>query len=94
MTKIRKIKPETIKAMEAKAPSGKMWPSFSIELKHLPEAKKWKPKGKFRLVLDVDMTGLHIDKGVEEDYGCASFDVTGIGILPRAKAKKRVKRYE
>ena len=89
--KIRKIKPESYKAMDAKLSRAPNYPHFNIDLKYLPESKKWKIKGKYRFVLDVNMTGLHIDKGVSGEDGRANFDVTGIGVLPRTA--KRFKRY-
>ena len=92
--KIRKIKPTSRKELKAEAPIGPRYPYFNIDLKHLSEAKKWEIKGKYRVVLDIDMTGLNIEKEVKEDTGRASFDIVGIGILPRAKPKKeKVKRY-
>lgn len=92
--KIRKIKPTSKKALEAEVSIGPRYPYFNIDLKHLHEAKKWKIKGKYRVVLDIDMTGLNIEKEIKEDTGRASFDITGIGILSRAKPKKeKIKRY-
>ena len=67
------------------------YPQFSIDLKHLPEAKKWKPGEKYRIILDVTMH----DKTVTEskdapDRGYSYFDIIGIGTGKAEKSYKQL----
>ena len=75
----------------AEMPEAPIYPRFSIETKHLPEAKGWKIEGKYRVALDITMTGLSIDKGKNREYGRVEFNVTGIEVQKRSAG--RVKRY-
>jgi len=90
---MRKIKPKTEKVLEAEAPSRKIYPSFSIELEYLPEAKKWKVGETYYIGLKMKMKGLTIDETVKNNYSRATFDITGIEILKRPK-KQLIKRYD
>ena len=86
----RKIKP-TKRSDKDVGPSGPSYPRFSIDLKHLPEAKKWEPNGKtkYLIALELNMTGLEIG----EDFNNASFEIHGIKVLPKP-VKGKVIRYK
>ena len=91
---MRKIKPKSKLSMAEKAPSGPHYPSFGIELEHLPEAKNWKVGNPYGINLEVKMSGITI----EDDYERASFDITGIETISKLAKKKvespkRVSRY-
>ena len=62
---MRKIKPKKSEGMMAtskKESSQPIWPSFRIELTHLPEAKKWEIGEEYEIGLKVKMTGLSISR--------------------------------
>jgi hypothetical protein len=81
MQKIRAIKGEKMKEspmmMESIADTVR-YPYFSIELKHLPEAKDWKIGEKYTVMLELKQTGLNINSGKHGEHGSAQFDVVGI----------------
>ena len=75
----------------AEMPESPIYPRFNIDTKHLPEAKNWEMKGKYRVALEITMIGLSIDRGKNREYGRAEFDITGIEVQKRSA--ERVKRY-
>lgn len=88
---MRKIKPEKInKSGEVSTPRKEIYPSFHIGLKHLPEAKDWDIGKKYGLILKLEMTGIHIDKGGGQDWSGADFDIVGIEVMPEKGKKKWV----
>lgn len=86
---MRAIKPEEMKGMMAEAPSKgehkKVYPHFRIDLKHLPEAKKWEVGKKYVITLELEQTGISMDEYRNE----ASFDVYGIKVHANGEKPKR-----
>lgn len=77
MKGMRKIKPEEIKGMmegPAKSEVKKVYPHVRIDLKHLPEAKKWEIGKKYLVSMELEQTGITQD----EYQNTASFDIHGI----------------
>jgi len=85
MALFRKIKPRKLTKTKMEMPSGPLYPSFGIDLKHLPEAKEWKVGSNHRIILDTTMTGLNIEKRIGEDYSRADFDIKGIKVVKQIK---------
>ena len=79
---MRKITPKKRKEM-VDGPEEPRYPKFSIDLEHLPEAEKWDIGKKYTITLELEMTGLNIEK--KENWNNASFDI--IGIEPHKKKK-------
>lgn len=81
--KMRKVEPEAfgpIAEMSEGKPR-KHFPEFHINLKHLPEAKKWEIGEKYQVVLNLQMSS--IDQRNEKDgrgEGHVGFDIIGIGV--------------
>ena len=75
---MRKIKPETMKEAKAEVPSRPLYPHFSIGMEHLPEAKNWEVGKKYRIALQMKMTGKNIEQRVGKDWSHAEFDIIGI----------------
>ena len=73
-----------------------VYPLFSIDIVELPEAKDWKIGQEYEITLRIRQTGLSVYKNEsrKEDYGSASFEITGIGIHGEAKNKRysRIKK--
>lgn len=71
-----------------------MFPHFSIDTEHLPEAKDWEVGKVYDVVLRVKQTGIsmHQHDGSKE-RGNADFDIVGIEPKGMVKNKKEVKRY-
>ena len=85
--KFRRIKVKTEKKLMEEAPLEKIWPTFRLDLEHLPEAKKWDIGKEYRLALEVELTGLNIEE--EERHSDARFNIKGVAILPVPKKSKR-----
>ena len=75
------------------------YPSFSIDIEHLPEARKWSLGKIYKIALEVKQTSLRDEK----NGGSAGFDIVGIGVMdhtgkgePMKKKKmgKVGRRYE
>ena len=93
---MRKIKPEKSQNIPSEVSKEEIYPYFSIDLKHLPEAKEWEPGETYNIGLEVKMTGINIREDEEKERGDANFNVTGIEILKKPKkkeTKKPIKRY-
>ena len=71
----------------------KVYPSFYINIEHLPEAKDWKPGKKYDVSLRLKMTGINIRKheGKNKDFGEANFEIHGVEC--HGEVKKEPKRY-
>ena len=52
-------------------------PEISISIENLPEGAKWDPGVTYRVVLDLKMTGFHIDKKSQQG-GHTDFDIVGL----------------
>ena len=70
-------------------PDRERYPHFGIDIEHLPEAKKWEIGNKYKITLEVKMTGLSINERNEGESGYADFDVRGI---EAGKIEKEYKR--
>ena len=76
--KIRKITPERFPSImheTAREKPKKVFPKFRLDLKHIPEAKKWKVGTDYGILLRVEQVGIintEFDKSVE-------FKITGTG---------------
>lgn len=92
MPGFRKIKPKKIKEIEKEMSKEESWPRFHIGLDHLPEAKKWDIGKKYRISLELEMTGLNI----ADDYSDASFDIKAIRVDSKVKdmGKKEFGDYQ
>jgi len=58
--------------------SKEWYPSFSINLKDIPQAKKWKVGGSYKLILGVDLKSIRM--GEEDKDGSVSFDIKKLGV--------------
>lgn len=89
MKGMRTIKPDEMKGMMAETPSKgeskKVYPNFRIDLKHLPEAKKWAVGKKYVVTLELEQTGINMG----EYENSASFDIHGI----KSHSSDKPKRY-
>ncbi len=65
-----------------------VYPHFGIDMEHLPEAKKWDLKKKYKISLEIEMTGKSINEREERENGYADFDITGIEVLNPKKEFK------
>ena len=82
---MRAIEPKTNSSMgldESPKKDKKYYPTFRIDLKHLPEAKKWDLDKEYTVTLKLKMVGISQAKYQND----AEFEI--IGIDPKAKAKK------
>ena len=74
---MRKIVPKTHEGLSATSPSGKEkphFPTFRIELIHLPEAKKWDVGSEYMVTLKLKQTDISISRFQND----AEFDIIGI----------------
>jgi len=62
--------------MPAKTESKPIYPSFRIELIHLPEAKKWEIGKEYKITLKLKMTGISISRYQND----SEFEIHAIGI--------------
>lgn len=71
-----------------------IYPSFFIDIKHLPEAKDWEIGETYDVTLRVRQTGLHVSRheGRKEDIGEATFEIVAINPHGPTEEKKRYKR--
>ena len=97
---MRKIKGEKVGKMgmpsEASEAGDIRFPTFYIDIKHLPEAKDWEMGKTYNVTLQLRQTGLSIRKneGKNEDMGNAEFEIIGIDPVGEVKEKKEPKaRY-
>lgn len=89
MKGMRAVKPEPMDKMMAERPSKgeakKVYPHFRIDLKHLPEAKKWEVGNKYLVTLEMEQTGI----SMSEYDNSASFDIYGIKAHSNGEKPKR-----
>ena len=87
MKGMRKIKPEEMKGVEvpSKGEHKKVYPSFRIDLKHLPQAKKWEVGKNYVLTLELEQTGISMDEYRNE----ASFEIHGLKVHSNGEKPKR-----
>ena len=87
----RKIKPRIREELE-EGPRKEIYPRFSIDLEHLPEAKNWDIGKGYIVSLKLEMTGITM----EEDYSNVSFEVKGIEAEKSVKdmSKKAFKKLQ
>jgi hypothetical protein len=92
MPGFRKIEPKKPKEIKEDMVEKENWPRFHIGLEHLPEAKKWDIGKKYRISLEVEMTGLN----VSDNYSDASFDIKAIKIESKVKnmSKKEFEKHQ
>ncbi len=92
MSTFRKIEPENPKKFDAEVPRKDIYPRFSIDLKHLPEAKKWEIKKKYGVSFELEMTGIEIG----ERYSNVSFEIKAIRVDSKVKdmSKKEFGDYQ
>lgn len=78
--------------MPDKMPS-EMYPHFSIDLEHLPEAKNWKIGKTYSIELQIKQTSMdmHKDK-MGKEMGMVGFDIVGIGV-DETKGPEKKERY-
>lgn len=69
-----------------------IYPSFRIDLEHLPEAKDWKVGSNYRVTLDLKQVGLHVGKN--EYDNSAEFEIHGIETDDNKKSGKKAPRYK
>lgn len=86
---MRKITPKKRKDFLEVGKNEVSYPKFSIDLEHLPEAKKWDIGKKYTITLELEMTGLNIEK--KERWNNASFDIKGIDAPNEKKPYKILK---
>lgn len=87
MSKIRRIKKKEMKDRIEKPSDDMYLPSLYMDMDSIPEAKEWEVGGKYRLVVDVTMSGMRQD----DHGGTVDFKVEGVGVEERKT--KKVKRY-
>lgn len=77
----------------AKSKGDIIFPTFYINIEHLPEAKDWKMGKTYEVGLRLRMTGIEIRKneGKDQDMGSANFEI--IGIAPGGESKEKTSRY-
>jgi len=79
---IRKIKPRKVGNEMTLDEPRLVFPTFHIELKHLPEARKWNIGTTYHIALEIKQTSIEVSKGRNgEERGHAGFDITGIEVL-------------
>lgn len=77
---MREIKPES--RLDPEEPKELQFPTFSIGLKHLPEAEKWNVGDDYVVSLKLQMTTLSKGESLgEKSEGSASFNVLGIDVI-------------
>jgi len=83
---MRKIKPEKIEEEKSLESPKEYYPMFHIEVKYLPEAKKWKIGSTYYLTLEIKQTGISIRKDkINKEIGNVDFDIMGIEVVNRKK---------
>lgn len=62
------------------------YPMFHIDIKHLPEAKKWEIGKTYKILLEVKQKSIEVSKYEGKEHGSAGFDITGIEVQPEKKS--------
>jgi len=84
---MRKIKAKSWKE-EMGPENKKRLPDLHLSKENLPEGKDWEIGKKYKVALELVMTGKHEEDG----HGNFSFDMMGVEVMPMPKQDK-VKRY-
>ena len=64
---LRKVTPETFGAMKMESPKvHKYYPSFTVPMSDIPEAKKWKVGSSYKLVVEVVQTAVRMDENRQD----------------------------
>ena len=82
MSELKKVTPEKWGGVEA-SPSKKVeehYPSFTLKLQDIPEAKKWDIGKTYRLEIEVELKSMRAD----EKESTAGFDVKKVRALSKA----------
>jgi len=75
MKKIKPKKMDTHLSM-SEEPEKENYPTFRIDLEHLPEAKKWEVGKEYVITLKLKMTGISISKFQND----SQYDIIGIEV--------------
>ena len=65
------------------------WPSFTLKMKDIPEAKKWNVGNTYRLEIQVELKGIR----ESERKSTVEFDIKAVGVIkknPKEEYKKMV----
>ncbi len=94
---MREIKPKEIKRYELSradmSKPQKKWPSISVDLYALPEAKNWDVDEEYTVTFKLKMTGINMRKSnnpndYDMDYGNnATFNIVGVEAKDTKKSK-------
>ena len=83
MSELHKVKGETFGA-ETSDKKHTYFPSFSVELSEIPEAKNWEVGETYQVCLEVMQKSLRIDEKKEE----VTFEIHKIGVMDSLKKEK------
>lgn len=87
---MRKIQPEKMEGVEEKMEA--YYPSVHFDGTTLTEGKDWKVGKKYRVTLELEMTGMSMRKNKSgKDHEHYDFDI--IGIETHGEIKGKTKRY-
>ncbi len=91
---MRKIKGEKMTmGIESSHKDMLSYPTVYFDDKTLPEGKDWKVGKKYRVTLDLEMTGMSMRKNKEgKEHGHYDFNIIGIDTSKKAD-KEEVNRY-
>ena len=81
MHKVEPKIPEYLAEMKDPKPD---YPRINLSLSTLPEMKDWPMNGKYKLCLEVELTGLYNNEG----KGDATFEINAIGCEAMGEEKK------
>lgn len=83
---MRKIKPQKSETTDVCIEEPREhYPYFSIDIEHLPEAKKWSIGSTYYVTLELKETGIDVYKNKKEEGGNVRFDITGIEVTNKKK---------
>ena len=85
--KMHGVKPKKMMGLEM-AKNERMMPRITLDFSTLPEGKEWEVGDKYRIVLDVEQVGRHIDERKGDEHGYAEFE-----ILKSGGEELKVKRH-
>ena len=86
---MREIKPKIIKPIADSPTSRKIYPTLRIDLKNLPEAKKWNIGKTYKLYSEAELKGLVMDEFTNE----ATFNIKGIKVLSNKQTKETADKW-
>jgi hypothetical protein len=76
---MKKIKPVKYEGMGVEV-AEEHYPSFRIDLEHLPEAKQWEIGKTYNVLLELKQKSIEVSKYDGKEMGSAGFDITGIEV--------------